>query len=580
MRTILFTLFLLVYFNNIAQEKNGINTWSVGTGISNTLVHGDLTSVNNLDKSFFNSGFYIQVDKMITPVLGVEIKGQSLNFKGFSQELSSSYPIEFTNYNNGELYFEGDSFGGELNLIINLSGFGKNPYKITQRKFNFSTYFGIGYHSYNSELYSYSHLNGVGFSYTPTASLDKSSIYFSTGIGVRYYLNKRLDLELRHNFSFNKKDDLDAAITKKQTVESFFTTQLGLVIKLYKKDHQNIIWDDNNNIIKNNIVDVDTDEDGVVDRFDKEENTPKGAKVYADGRAVDSDKDGVIDFYDKCPLVFGENKKGCPIDKKLDSDGDSVPDYIDKEENTPKGAKVDEDGVALDSDKDGIIDLLDKCVLLKGIPENNGCPKDTDKDGIYDINDLCPNLPGNIENKGCPNSMSEKDNIELVKLTKNIYFESGKYFLRDSSKRQLEKVYEIMENNPGLKFIIEGHTDSGGKHDYNMKLSQNRVNEVKSYLILLGIDSNRLRSIGYGFTRPKYTNINSRGRQLNRRVEISVDDNSLKEIINTQTHIVKKEDTLLSIAQKYNITVEQLKLWNALDSNNITIGSKLIIKKQ
>ncbi|HIE45264.1 MAG TPA: LysM peptidoglycan-binding domain-containing protein, partial [Flavobacteriaceae bacterium] len=198
----------------------------------------------------------------------------------------------------------------------------------------------------------------------------------------------------------------------------------------------------------------------------------------------------------------------------------------------------------------------------------------------YDINDLCPNLPGNIENKGCPNSMSEKDNIELVKLTKNIYFESGEYFLRESSKRQLEKVYEIMENNPGLKFIIEGHTDSGGKHDYNMKLSQNRVNEVKSYLILLGIDSNRLRSIGYGFTRPKYTNINSQGRQLNRRVEISVDDNSLKEIINTQTHIVKKEDTLLSIAQKYNITVEQLKLWNSLDSNNITIGSKLIIKKQ
>lgn len=577
-KTILLLL-LFIFSNTFSQENSGLNSWSVGVGLTNTLVHGDLTSVNNLNKDFLNSGFYLSINKMITPVVGIELKGQTLSLKGFSQELSSGYPIAFTNYNNGELYFEGDSFGAELNIVINLSGFSSNPYNTENRKFNFSTYFGLGYHTYNTELYSFSELDGVGFSYTPIENLNKGSLYFNTGIGIRYNLTKRLDLELKQNFSFNRQDDLDSAITNKQAIESFFTTQLGLVIKLQKKDNTHITWQ--NTLQPEKIEDIDSDLDGVVDRFDKEENTPKGALVYADGSAVDSDKDGIIDFYDKCPLKKGiKDNKGCPIDKTIDTDGDSVFDYLDKEKETPKGAKVDKDGVALDTDGDNTIDLYDKCVLLKGKKDSEGCPKDTDKDGVFDINDLCPTIAGNKENKGCPNPMSETDNLELLRLAKNIYFESGKFYLRESSKRQLEKVFEIIENNPGLKFIIGGHTDSGGKHDYNLKLSQNRVNTVKSYLVRLGVKPNRLKSVGYGFTKPQHTNESSKGRQLNRRVEIFVDDNSITEMIKTKTYIVKKKDTLFSIAKKNNITVEQLKLWNVLTSNNILVGSRLIIQKQ
>lgn len=570
-------LFISLY--SFAQDNKGLDNWNVGVGLTNALMHGDLSSVNNLDKDALNTGFYVSVGKMFSPVLGVELKGQSLSLKGFSQELSSGYPIEFVNYNNGNLYFEGDSFGAELNLIVNLSGFGKNPYQ-TKRKFNFTSYFGLGYHTYSSELFSYSDLNGVGFSYTPDNKLGKNAIYFNTGLGIKYFLNKRLDLELRQNFSFNSKDNLDAAITKKQVVEAFFTTQLGLVIKLYEKDSQHVIWSDVPSPIEEKTEDTDQDKDGVVDRFDVENDTPKGSKVYANGVAVDSDKDGVIDFYDNCPLVAGiKDNKGCPVDKTIDTDGDLIPDYLDKELETPKGAEVDVNGVALDTDGDNIIDLFDKCILLKGTKELEGCPKDTDKDGVYDIHDLCPNLAGNKENNGCPTALSKDETIELSTLADNIYFESGKYFLRDSSKRQLEKVFEIMDNNLGLNFIIEGHTDSGGKREYNIKLSQNRVNSVKTYLIRLGVEPSRLKSIGYGFSRPRYTNISAEGRGLNRRVEIIVDDNSIDEFVNSQTHVVKFNDTLFSIGKKYNVSIEQLKLWNNLTTNNIVIGSKLIIKK-
>ncbi len=574
--SIIFTFILLQLS---AQEKNGLDTWSVGAGLSNTLIHGDLTSINNLDKHFFNGGFYVYIDKMFSSKIGIEVKGQSLSYTGYSQELSSGYPIENTNYNNGNLYFEGDSFGGELNLIINLNGFGKNPYAKKDRKFNFATYLGVGYHSYHSELFAYSDLNGVEFSYTDTNTLNKKSIYFTGGIGARYFLNNRIDLELRQNFNFNQKDDLDAAITKKQVIEAFFTTQLGIVVKLYKKEHKNIVWDDKALKIKEK-KDTDSDGDGVMDRFDVEENTPLGAKVYFNGRAVDSDKDGIIDFYDKCRLTAGiKDNNGCPIDKKKDTDEDGVPDYLDKEKNSPKGAKVDFVGVAIDTDKDGIIDFFDKCPNLKGLEDLEGCPVDTDKDGIYDINDLCPNIPGNPENKGCPNPMSEKDNTELLRLAKNIYFESGKFYLRESSKRELEQVAEIMKKNPGLKFVIEGHTDSGGKKDYNVKLSQERANAVRKYLIFLDVEPSNLKAIGYGFSRPKYTNTSYDGRQLNRRVEIKVDDSSLNNLINSNTHLIEKEDTLFSIAEKYHVSIEQLKEWNNLKNNTIIIGDRLIIKK-
>jgi OOP family OmpA-OmpF porin len=88
---------------------------------------------------------------------------------------------------------------------------------------------------------------------------------------------------------------------------------------------------------------VDSDGDGVPDYLDKCPETPKGVKVDKDGCPVDSDGDGVPDYLDKCPETpagVKVDKDGCP----LDSDGDGVPDYLDKCPGTPAGVKVDKDG--------------------------------------------------------------------------------------------------------------------------------------------------------------------------------------------------------------------------------------------
>ncbi|NGY03471.1 OmpA family protein [Solimonas terrae] len=139
----------------------------------------------------------------------------------------------------------------------------------------------------------------------------------------------------------------------------------------------------------------DSDGDGVPDRLDKCPNTPAGVTVYSNGCPVDVDGDGVPDYLDKCPNTppgVQVDVSGCP----LDSDGDGVPDYLDKCPGTPKGIKVSADGCSTaDSDGDGIPDDLDKCPNTPaGVTVGpDGCPLDSDGDGVPDYLDECPHSP-------------------------------------------------------------------------------------------------------------------------------------------------------------------------------------------
>ncbi len=149
----------------------------------------------------------------------------------------------------------------------------------------------------------------------------------------------------------------------------------------------------------------DSDGDGVPDKLDKCPNTPKGAIVDASGCPIDSDNDGVPDGLDQCPNTPAGatvDARGCPHD----SDGDGVPDGIDQCPGTPAGTIVDAKGCPLDSDGDGVPDGLDKCPNTpKGaLVDSTGCPIDSDHDGVPDGIDKCPNTPPNVrvDATGCP----------------------------------------------------------------------------------------------------------------------------------------------------------------------------------
>jgi outer membrane protein OmpA-like peptidoglycan-associated protein len=106
----------------------------------------------------------------------------------------------------------------------------------------------------------------------------------------------------------------------------------------------------------------------------------------------------------------------------------------------------------------------------------------------------------------------------------NAYFDTGKSDLRQESFPELEKLLQMMKENPKMVIEVEGHTDNRGASKPNQVLSENRAKAVHDWLVERGIESNRVSHIGYGETMPCATNNTDQGRQLNRRIEVAIMD--------------------------------------------------------
>jgi outer membrane protein OmpA-like peptidoglycan-associated protein len=104
----------------------------------------------------------------------------------------------------------------------------------------------------------------------------------------------------------------------------------------------------------------------------------------------------------------------------------------------------------------------------------------------------------------------------------NVLFDSGKATLRPESSKELNELVEYMNLKKTLVIEIAGHTDNVGNADANLKLSQDRANTVRDYLIKKGIAENRVLAKGYGDTQPLGSNDTEKGKQKNRRTEVRV----------------------------------------------------------
>jgi len=101
-----------------------------------------------------------------------------------------------------------------------------------------------------------------------------------------------------------------------------------------------------------------------------------------------------------------------------------------------------------------------------------------------------------------------------------IRFDVDSAQLRAESEAVLREVRSVLNEQPSLRLVVEGHTDAVGSAAYNETLSQKRAQSVVRWLIKRGIDAERLDAVGYGERRPVSTNTSSQGRALNRRVEL------------------------------------------------------------
>jgi len=296
---------------------------------------------------------------------------------------------------------------------------------------------------------------------------------------------------------------------------------------------------------KHPVIDKDTDKDGKLDSIEANKDTDGDGKAdVIESAKLDSDNDGVVDELDS------ENDN-----PKNDSDGDGFSNIDEKKANTDpldkdkhpvidkdtdKDGKLDSieankdtdgDGIAdvyesakLDSDNDGVVDELDS--------EDNNTQNDTDGDGFSNIVEKNANT-NPLDSMEHPEPAVKKEvsqevkkefqeDIKAIFKLHKVEFEVNSAKLTNEGMATVGKVAEVLKKYPKIVIEIAGHTDSDGKADYNMRLSQQRVDEVKKELVGLKIDANRLKPVGYGETKPLVPNDTPENKARNRRVEFII----------------------------------------------------------
>lgn len=159
---------------------------------------------------------------------------------------------------------------------------------------------------------------------------------------------------------------------------------------------------------------------------------------------------------------------------------------------------------------------------------------DSDGDGVSDKFDKCPGTPAGVvvDGSGCPLKIpvpvvqekviiTEADRKVVADAIKNLEFDLGKATIRAKSHATLNRVAELLiQKNFSLK--LAGHTDNTGSAALNMRLSKERAESVKAYLVAKGANPSRIEATGYGMEQPIASNKTAAGRQQNRRVEFTL----------------------------------------------------------
>ncbi len=503
-------LLLAVSFESDAQIRLDpffpYGKWTVGAGAGFSEIYGNLSNTNS------EPVLRVSVDRNVNMWVsyGLEVQRGAL----------SDYAVKNTWTNGLSVYNQITTVA--LNGKVSLGEFFKYPRNFFQKEL-FGLYAGIGIGYMNNNVSNitlkFKHQDRYTINDYDKSNINPktSNFYMPYNLGFNLHLTRRIMFNINYQFCYAFSDYLDgynfkAPVATNKYNDMFSILSFGANVYLGKvgfpeKKHghtngSSLAYPSTTGGMvisyseqKQLMENFDSDGDGIPDRLDKCPNTPAGVPVDATGCPLDRDGDGIPDYLDKCPDVKGLTEfNGCP-EKNMDpdTDGDGVPDRLDKCPGTPAGVKVDA----------------------------NGCPLDRDGDGIPDYMDKCPDVKGSKEADGCP-VVGEKTKKVLDEALTGIQFETSKDIIQKTSIPIVDNVVKVMKDNPSYKLQINGYTDNRGKPEANRSLSEKRAIAVMKYLVNHGIDQSRLKAAGFGQEKPISTNDTEEGRKQNRRVELIV----------------------------------------------------------
>ncbi len=274
---------------------------------------------------------------------------------------------------------------------------------------------------------------------------------------------------------------------------------------------------------------VDTDGDGIYDRYDQCAETRLGALVDKHGCATDRDNDGVPDGVDRCPGT-AEGAKVDAVGCTQDSDDDGVFDGIDTCPDTPKGALVDSTGCPSDADGDGVFDGLDRCPVTPhgATVDELGCPGDADGDGVLDGLDRCPDttIGTFVDTHGCPMGalIPAEDSIALERtwrLPGTVWQLRGSILSPDAFP-VLDSVVAVLQADTLSVAEVDGFAQDRLVPSDNTRLSKRRADTVRDYIASKGVLVTRITAMGKGSQTLIVSDTTEAARVTNRRVEIRV----------------------------------------------------------
>ncbi|GGG55485.1 OmpA family protein [Epilithonimonas arachidiradicis] len=338
------------------QASKRFNDWSISVGAGVPLIQSaDMTSIKNGNgKNLFGYSAYISIDKAITHAFGLNLqydRGETRQGYAYTKDHATLPDRQIA----GRTQYNAISILGDINFSNLLRRVdNKSPFR-----WALHGYAGIGtlaYKSYRQDPGPYNQT--LNFESKP---FKLGSLFGQAGAGLKFKVNNRIDIEGRLMYVVTGDDEFDGAgvgqngynLTEDQISDNFFNGTLGVTFKLGK--HQShLMWHDplqeiyyKLDVLNDKTQDIevckkgDVDNDGVCDDWDRQLDTPAGARVDGAGVALDVDLDGVIDLYDKCVTVPGPvENQGCPYPSN------STTGIVTDEDRILKGIEFD-----LDSDR-------------------------------------------------------------------------------------------------------------------------------------------------------------------------------------------------------------------------------------
>jgi outer membrane protein OmpA-like peptidoglycan-associated protein len=360
------------------------------------------------------------------------------------------------------------------------------------------------------------------------------------GVGVEIMTGENLSLDLHGGFGYSFTDNLNY-YRDGVPFDAMYNFGLGVMYSFGTKnpdiDGDGLKNDEEEDIYLTNYENPDSDGDGLRDGEEvlKYKTNPlnvdtDGDKLFdydevikykTDPNKVDTDDDGLSD-YDELMVYKTE-----PLKADTDNDGLNDKEELTTHKTNPLKADTDNDGLKdgeeilkyktdplkADTDGDALLDG-DEILKYKSNPLNLDTDMGTVNDGI-EVNrgtnplDAADDIP------------KKKVEVETGKsiVLEGIVFETGKSNILSASEETLMKAFNILNDNPEVEVEIQGHTDNVGNKKKNMKLSLDRAEAVKVWLVAKGINAARMTTKGFGPDMPIADNKTPEGKQKNRRIE-------------------------------------------------------------